>query len=77
MKKERIEINEKKISNGSRGSKTYVIFIRTEYDKNERLSISQEFYESISNNQLIELTLAKGILGYDYVDKIKKVNIYR
>ncbi|AZA51642.1 hypothetical protein [Chryseobacterium sp. G0201] len=75
-RRERIEINKKYINNGSR-SKSYEIFIRTKFDKNERLSISEEFYESISNNQLIELTLSKGVLGYDYVEKIKRVSIYR
>lgn len=75
-KRERIEINEKYVSKGSR-NRSYEIFIRTEFDKNERLSIDEEFYESISNNQLVELTLSKGVLGYDYVEKIKRVNIYR
>lgn len=75
-KKDRIEINKKHINNGSKGGKSYEIFIKTKFDKNERLSVDEEFYESISNNQLIELTLAKGILGYDYVDDIKAINKY-
>lgn len=75
-KKERIEINKKHINNGSKGRKSYEIFIKTKFDNNERIDIDQEFYERISNNQLIELTLAKGILGYDYVDDIKAINKY-
>ncbi len=75
-KKERIEINKKYINNGSKGGKSYEIFIKTKFDQNERLSIDKEFYERISDNQLIELTLAKGILGYDYVDDIKVINKY-
>ena len=67
------EINYKKISHHSKGGVSYQIFIQTEYDKNERLDIKKEFYESITNNQIVELTLKKGILGYNYVEKIKKI----
>lgn len=73
-KKERIEINGKQINKGSKGGTSYEIFIKTKFDKNERLDIDKEFYENISDNQLIELTLAEGILGYEYVDEIKKIN---
>lgn len=76
-RQERIEINKKYINNGSKGGKSYEIFIKTKYDNDERLSISKELYDNISNNQLIELTLSEGALGYDYVKKIKKINIYR
>lgn len=75
-KKEKIEINEKQISKGSKGGTSYEIFIKTKFDQNERLSIDKEFYENISDNQLIELTLAEGILGYNYVDEIKRINKY-
>lgn len=72
-RKEVIEINEKYINNGSKGGKSYEIFIKTRFDTNERLEISREFYDEISNiNQNVELTLSKGVLGYDYVKKIEK-----
>jgi hypothetical protein len=72
-RKQEIEINYKYINPGSRGSETYEIFIKTDFDKNERLDIKKEFYESISNNQIVVLTLSKGILGYNYVKKIEKI----
>ena len=72
-RKEIVEINEKYINNGSKGGKSYEIFIKTRFDTNERLEISREFYDEISNiNQNVELTLSKGVLGYDYVKKIEK-----
>jgi hypothetical protein len=71
-RKQEIEINYKYINPQSRGSDTYDIYIKTDYDKNERLDIKKEFYESISNNQIVVLTLRKGILGYNYVKKIEK-----
>lgn len=55
-------------------STSYSIFIRTEFDKNERLDVNEDFYNSITNNQIIALTLKKGILGYNYVSKIEKKN---
>ena len=73
-RKQEIEINYKYINPQSRGSDTYEIFIKTDYDKNERLDIKKEFYESISNNQIVVLTLGKGILGYNYVKKIEKID---
>lgn len=76
-RKERIEINKKYINKGSKSGTSYEIFIKTEFDKNERLSIDSELYENISDNQLIELTLAEGILGYNYVDAIKAINKYK
>ncbi len=55
-------------------STSYSIFIRTEFDKNERLDVNKDFFNSITNNQIIVLTLKKGILGYNYVSKIEKKN---
>lgn len=55
-------------------STSYSIFIRTEFDKNERLDVNKDFFNSITNNQIIALTLKKGILGYNYVSKIEKKN---
>ncbi len=75
-KKERIEINKKYINKGSKGGTSYEIFIKTEFDKDERLDIDKELYEKISDNQLIELTLSEGILGYNYVENIKAINKY-
>ena len=74
-RKEKIEINYKDFVNNTKGSgKTYYIYIKTEFDNNERLTISREFYDGISNiNQNVELTLSKGVLGYDYVDDIKAI----
>ncbi len=46
-RKEVIEINEKYINNGSKGDKSYEIFIKTRFDTNERLEISREFYDEI------------------------------
>lgn len=71
--KQELEINYKYINPGSRGSDSYEIFIKTDFDKNERLDIKKEFYESINNNQIVVLTLSKGILGYNYVKKIEKI----
>lgn len=72
-RKEIVEITEKYINNGSKGGKSYEIFIKTRFDTNERLEISRRFYDEISNiNQNVELTLSKGVLGYDYVKKIEK-----
>jgi hypothetical protein len=70
--KQVVEINYKKINHQSRGSDSYEIFFKTEYDKNERLDIKKEFYESISDNQKVVLTMRKGILGYHYVKKAEK-----
>lgn len=67
-------INYKKINPHSRGNDSYEIFFRTKYDENERLDIKKEFYESITDNQIVALTLTKGILGYDYVKSIEKVD---
>ncbi|WP_143885392.1 hypothetical protein [Chryseobacterium binzhouense] len=75
-KKERIEINKKYINKGSKGGTSYEIFIKTEFDKDERLDIDKELYEKISDNQLIELTLSEGILEYNYVENIKAINKY-
>ncbi len=75
-KKERIEINKKYINKGSKGGTSYEIFIKTEFDKDERLDIDKELYEKILDNQLIELTLSEGILGYNYVENIKAINKY-
>ena len=69
--KQHIQINYKKMTERSRGGDSYNIFIHTEFDKNERLDVSKEFYDSISNNQKVILTLTKGILGYNYVQKIE------
>lgn len=71
-KKQEIGINYKYINAKSRGD-SYEIFIKTEYDKNERLDIKKEFYEMICDDQIIVLTLRKGIFGYNYVKKIEKV----
>jgi hypothetical protein len=71
VSKQPIQINYKKITKTSRGGNTYNIYIHTEFDKNERLDISEEFYDSISNNQKVVLTLTKGVLGYNYVQKIE------
>jgi len=72
-RKEKIEINYKDFVNNTKGrGKTYYIYIKTEFDNNERLTVSREFYDEISNiNQNVELTLSKGVLGYDYVKKIE------
>ena len=72
-RKEKIEINYKDFVNNTKGSgKTYYIYIKTEFDNNERITISREFYDEISNiNQNVELTLSKGFLGYNYVKKIE------
>jgi hypothetical protein len=70
--KQKIEINYKNINHHSRGEDSYEIFIKTEYDNNERLEIEKEFYESIHDNQIVLLTVKKGILGYNYVLKIEK-----
>jgi len=72
-RKQEIEINYKYINPNSKGSDSYEIFIKTDFDDNERLDIKKEFYESISDNQIVVLTLKKGILGYDYVEKIEKL----
>ena len=69
-----IEINYKKINPQARGNDSYEIFFRPEYDKNERLDIKKEFYESITDNQIVALTLTKGILGYNYVKNIEKID---
>lgn len=73
-RKQEIEINYKYINPQSRGSDNYEIFIKSDYDKNERLDIKKEFYESISDNQIVVLTLREGILGYNYVKKIEKID---
>ena len=69
--KQHLHINYKEITKRSRGGDSYNIFIHTEFDKNERLDISEEFYNSINNDQAVILTLSKGILGYYYVQKIE------
>jgi len=69
--KQSIQINYKNLTKSSRGGNSYNIFIQTQFDKNERLDISEEFYDSISNNQKVILTLTKGVLGYNYVQKIE------
>lgn len=70
--KQIIPINYKKEIGHSRGSSSYAIFIKTEFDPDERLDVKEEFYNSITNNQIIVLTLKKGILRYNYVSKIEK-----
>lgn len=70
--KQILVINSKKETSHSRGSSSYSVFIKTEFDKNERLDVKEEFYNSIANNEIIVLTLKKGILGYNYVSKIEK-----
>ncbi|WP_265129901.1 hypothetical protein [Chryseobacterium oranimense] len=75
-RKEKIEINRKYINKGSRGSESYEIFIKTRFDEDERLEISENLYKNISDNQIVELNLSRGILGYDYVEKVKKYNSY-
>ncbi|EOG6905665.1 hypothetical protein ACLH3R_002289 [Flavobacterium psychrophilum] len=69
-----IKINYKKINPQARGNDSYEIFLLTEYDKNERLDIKKEFYETITDDQIVALTLSKGILGYNYVKNIKKID---
>lgn len=71
-KKQITTINYKQESHSR--STSYSIFIRTEFDKNERLDVNKDFFNSITNNQIIALTLKKGILGYNYVSKIEKKN---
>lgn len=71
VSKQHIQINYKKMTERSRGGDSYNIFIHTEFDKNERLDISKDLYNSISNKQKIVLKLSKGILGYNYVQKIE------
>lgn len=63
-------INYKNISESSRNGKSYHLFIKTKYDSNERLEVKKEVYGAIKNDQIIVLTLRKGILGYDYITKV-------
>ena len=62
-------INNKKISKSSKGVINYELFIKTEYDNNERLEVQKQLYEAIKDDNKIVLTLRKGILSYDYVTK--------
>jgi len=70
-RKEETIINYKKINKKARGGDSYELFIKTEYDNNERLDAEKELYEAIKEDNHIVLTLQKGILGYDYVAKIE------
>ncbi len=51
------------------GNKNYSIYIKTKFGDKERLSITKELYDSEFEN--VQLTLKKGILGYEYVTKIE------
>ncbi|MCB6089692.1 hypothetical protein [Flavobacterium psychrophilum] len=63
-------IKSKEISKNTRGGGfSYMIFIKTKFDEKERLQITKKLYESEYEN--VELTLKKGILGYEYVTKIE------
>ncbi|KIQ18559.1 hypothetical protein RT99_16070 [Flavobacterium sp. MEB061] len=62
-------INYKKISKSSKGVQNYELFIKTEYDNNERLEVQKQLYEAIKDDNEIVLTLRKGILDYDYITK--------
>jgi hypothetical protein len=62
-------INYKKISKGRKGVRNYELFIKTEYDNNERLDVKKDLYEAIRDGNEIVLTLRKGIFGYDYITK--------
>lgn len=73
INKEIVEIVEKDFSVSLKSSsETYYIFIKTKFDK-ERLEVTKELYDSVSDYQYftVKLTLVKGFLGYDYVKKIE------
>ena len=62
-------IKSKEIIKSTRGNRlNYYIYVKTEFDDEERLEITKELYESKTKN--VELSLKKGILGYNYVTKI-------
>lgn len=63
-------INYKKTSKSSKGVRNYELFIKTEYDNDERLEVQKQLYEAIKDDNKIVLTLRKGILGYDYVTNL-------
>lgn len=67
-----LEINRKYLNKSAKGSIEYEIFIKTQYDADERLKIDKELYEEISNKDIVKITSEKGILGFDYVTKIEK-----
>jgi hypothetical protein len=67
-------INHKKISKSSKGVRNYELFIKTQYDSNERLDVKKELYEAVKDENEIVLTLRKGILGYDYITKFDVKN---
>lgn len=70
-RKQLIEIYSKDISNDRYG-KSYHINFKTNYNTDESVDISKDFYNSITQNQIVLITLSKGILGYDYIKKIEK-----
>jgi len=65
------KINYKKISKGRKGVRNYELFIKTEYDNNERLDVKKDLYEAIRDDNEIVLTLRKGIFGYDYITEFE------
>ena len=62
-------IKQKAINESAKGSKTYIIYIKTKYDDEERLEITKDLYKSDYQN--VELTLKKGLIGYYYVNQIE------
>lgn len=70
-RKQLIEIYSKDIRNDRYG-KSYYINFKTNYNTDESVDISKDFYNSITQNQIVLITLSKGILGYDYIKKIEK-----
>lgn len=63
-------IKSKEITKNTRsGDLEYRIYIKTKFDDKERLEITQELYDSEYEN--VQLTLKRGILGYEYVTKIE------
>ena len=68
-RKETIIINYKTETKKTKGGYNYFLFIKTQYDSNERLDVKKELYNAIKDDNEIVLTLRKGILDYDYITK--------